>query len=529
MPGNRKVQQVRLCDSRVMYGSDGGFVGIASIGDGRELFRLRAHSALVTALDYDAATGWALSAADDGVVHVYRETPEVRIAVLPCDRVTVSAFVLFRRWLRSGAVRAVHPFLPCTIPCPCSPSLHLLPPKKTHTPTHTQGRVEQVHGPAGLRLHSNRVVAAEVLDHRWGLTASMDGKILIFELDSGAVVQELWASDTLLALSVCKGYVFVGLMSGVCEAFSIRNGGRSAFRYIAQRSPIRSLRTFPLAGNQIKVVAGGQDGAIRQFHVRPVHPANSGDGGVWKVPTDRSFDDRLVLLCNTHVDQGAGEALLDGSGERSEGQQQGGFLLKGHRAPVVALACDEAKVVSASEDGTVVVWDAQKGSVAYTIRQHVDGDLVAAVDFNERYLVVDGTRGKVFVFDYAVGKPPRKASSSHGGPMSSSSSSSGRPSRRGASSSKRGASGSKGPNRGGAQPRRNGNGDPQAGGQQQPQPPPQFPQAPFPFLGGWNLGHGPTDSVSGVGGLGGAGADGAAAAGGEGGEGGAAGPGENED
>lgn len=78
VPGNRKVQQVRLCDSRVMYGSDTGFVGLASVADGRELFRLQAHSALVTALDYDVETGWALSAADDGVVHVYRETPEVR-------------------------------------------------------------------------------------------------------------------------------------------------------------------------------------------------------------------------------------------------------------------------------------------------------------------------------------------------------------------------------------------------------------------------------------------------------------------
>lgn len=83
MPGNRKVQQVRLCDSRVMYGSDTGFVGLASVADGRELFRLQAHSALVTALDYDVETGWALSAADDGVVHVYRETPEVR-APLRC-------------------------------------------------------------------------------------------------------------------------------------------------------------------------------------------------------------------------------------------------------------------------------------------------------------------------------------------------------------------------------------------------------------------------------------------------------------
>jgi hypothetical protein len=77
VPGKRKVQQVRLCETRVMYGSDSGFVGLASVVDGRDLFRMQAHSALVTALDYDAATGWALSAADDGLVHVYRETPEV--------------------------------------------------------------------------------------------------------------------------------------------------------------------------------------------------------------------------------------------------------------------------------------------------------------------------------------------------------------------------------------------------------------------------------------------------------------------
>jgi hypothetical protein len=38
------------------------------------------------------------------------------------------------------------------------------------------------------------------------------------------MVVQLWSSDMLLAASVCKGYIFVGLMSGVCEAFSIRNG-----------------------------------------------------------------------------------------------------------------------------------------------------------------------------------------------------------------------------------------------------------------------------------------------------------------
>jgi hypothetical protein len=36
------------------------------------------HSALVTALDYDSETGWLISAADDGMVVVYKETEEVR-------------------------------------------------------------------------------------------------------------------------------------------------------------------------------------------------------------------------------------------------------------------------------------------------------------------------------------------------------------------------------------------------------------------------------------------------------------------
>ena len=437
VPGNRKVQQVKLSGDRVMYGSDAGMVGLASALDGQELFRAPAHAALVTALDYDASSGWMISAADDGVVKVFRD-------------------------LGGEGGRA---------------------------------RVEAVGG--GMRHHSNRVVAAEILDHRWGLTASMDGKIAVFELEGGALVQEMWASDTLLAASVCKGYVFAGLMGGPVEAFSIRNGGRSAFRYIAQRTPVRSLCTFPLAGNNIRVVVGGQDGALRQFHVRPVMSTE----GVWKVPSDRSFDDRLILVCNTHVDQDTREV-------------DQGFMLKGHKAPVVAVACDEDKVVSASEDGSIIVWDAAKSTPRYAVRRHVDGDLVGAVDFNERYLIYDGTPGKVMVWDYAMGPRPRKASGSSAGGAAASGLGSDGKSRRSSSPGARGSRGS-----GGGQHRRSRSssssssfpsrkdGAPQKG-QGGPHPPSASsddsanggPRQNFPFLGGWNLGHGPTD-LEGVGGM----------------------------
>jgi len=439
VPGNRKVQQVKLSGDRILYGSDAGMVGLASALDGQELFRAPAHAALVTALDYDANSGWMISAADDGVVKVFRDLGG-----------------------EGGRMR-----------------------------------VEAVGG--GMRHHSNRVVTAEILDYHWGLTASMDGKIAIFELEGGALVQEMWASDTLLAASVCKGYVFAGLMGGPVEAFSIRNGGRSAFRYIAQRTPVRSLCTFPLAGNNIRVVVGGQDGALRQFHVRPVMSTE----GVWKVPSDRSFDDRLILVCNTHVDQDTREV-------------DQGFMLKGHKAPVVAVACDEDKVVSASEDGSVIVWDAAKSNPRYVIRRHVDGDLVGAVDFNERYLVYDGTPGKVMVWDYAIGSPPRKASgSSAGGAAASGLGGLGNDgkSRRSSSPGARGSRGS-----GGGQHRRSRPSSPSSSsfpsrkdgaphqGQGGPPSPSDDsasggPRQNSPFLGGWILGHGPTD-LEGVGGVG---------------------------
>lgn len=434
VPGNRKVQQVKLSEDRVMYGSDAGAVGLASALDGRELFRAQAHAALVTALDYDAGTGWMVSAADDGVVKVFREQE--------------------REVGGAGG-----------------------------------GRVESV-GP-GMRHHSSRVVAAEVLDHRWGLSASMDGKIVVFELDGGALVQEMWASDTLLAVTVCKNYVFAGLLGGPVEAFSIRNGGRSAFRYIAQRTPVRSLCAYPLAGNHIRVVVGGQDGALRQFQVRAVMSSE----GVWRVPQDRAFDDRLVLVCNTHVDPDTREV-------------DQGFVLTGHRGPVVAVACDEEKVVSASEDGSVIVWDAAKSSPRFTVRAHVDGDLVGAVDFNERYLVNDGTQGKVMVWDFAVGHPPRRPGSNGLGAAADVGSLGGRRRRPSAA----GPRGSRG--QGGGQSRRSRtsspsprhDGPPPADSQrgQSGTPPPTEAEdlrPHFPFLGGWNLGHGPTD-LEGVGGTG---------------------------
>jgi hypothetical protein len=132
-------------------------------------------------------------------------------------------------------------------------------------------------------------------------------------------------------------------------------------------------------------------------------------------------------------------------------------------------------VVSASEDGVLMVWDGVKGTPSYSIRRHVDGDLVSSVNFNERYLVTDGTSANVHIWDFAIGPPPRRA------PPQKKKSKGGRGGGPG-----RGPGGPGGPNPNNPNPSPN---PPPNNGM--PPPPPNTPR--FPFIGGWNLGGGPSD------------------------------------
>lgn len=126
----------------------------------------------MTALDYDASTGWMVSAADDGVVVVYRETDEVRASVAP-HRIILSFSID-----ACGVSEAMWQAPPSTLVSPNSLPRHAC----------VQQHVEVLHR---LRSHSNRVVCAEILDHMLAMTASLDGKIVVFNLQTGATVLEV--------------------------------------------------------------------------------------------------------------------------------------------------------------------------------------------------------------------------------------------------------------------------------------------------------------------------------------------------
>ncbi|CAM9869702.1 unnamed protein product, partial [Discosporangium mesarthrocarpum] len=72
---------------------------------------------------------------------------------------------------------------------------------------------------------------------------------------------------------------------------------------------------------------------------------------------------------------------------------------QGHRAPVCALQADEHRLVSAAVDGVVVVWDLGTGEELFQIDGHTPA--IRSLQFNQQYLVTDGTSGCLILHDFS--------------------------------------------------------------------------------------------------------------------------------
>ncbi|CAN0190555.1 unnamed protein product, partial [Hapterophycus canaliculatus] len=73
-------------------------------------------------------------------------------------------------------------------------------------------------------------------------------------------------------------------------------------------------------------------------------------------------------------------------------------VFKGHKAPVTAVQCDEHRVVSASDGGTVSVWDIRSGEELFQIYGHAGG--VRSLQFDREQLVTDGTGESLYLHDF---------------------------------------------------------------------------------------------------------------------------------
>src|SRR5262249_47237670 len=80
-------------------------------------------------------------------------------------------------------------------------------------------------------------------------------------------------------------------------------------------------------------------------------------------------------------------------------------LLTGHRGPVTSMAVcpDKRRIVSGSDDGTVVVWDLEAGALIRRLEGHRDWVNSVAVSADGRRIVSGSDDGTVAVWDLEAG------------------------------------------------------------------------------------------------------------------------------
>jgi WD40 repeat protein len=186
------------------------------------------------------------------------------------------------------------------------------------------------------QIDAPAVALATSDDGRWAAAALNDGRVRVWDRQAdseGVVFQAHDAAASAVAFNHDAGRVF-SAHGPVLKQWETASG--EAQGQLTAPSPIRSLRVL---AEGTKVATGHEDGVIR----------------IWNF-------DQLA-------------APVEGEGEPAAPQQE----LTGHSKPVTAFAwstVEGPRLVSASEDGTLRLWDLEEGKEA---RQIAHGSPVSAV------------------------------------------------------------------------------------------------------------------------------------------------------
>ena len=242
-----------------------------------------------------------------------------------------------------------------------------------------------------LRGHGARVTGVKALGDDAILSASLDRRLLLWDVAAGRhrVVAE--CRSPICCLAVADGVAVVGLLDGAVVAYDV-DTGRVAFELAgAHEGAVRSLHfeaeaedVFSREGRSAAgrlLCTGGSDGVVRCYTMQP-----AADGG--------GLEPRKP--------DGAAAAAADAGGAVSAVYRErrcGKHALEGHGGAIVALQADDAKLVSASIDGTVRCWDLKSGDQLFKLDGH--SRHINSLHFQGDLLVADGTQGTVIVHDFS--------------------------------------------------------------------------------------------------------------------------------
>ncbi|KAH8064738.1 hypothetical protein JL722_1618 [Aureococcus anophagefferens] len=211
-----------------------------------------------------------------------------------------------------------------------------------------------------LKGHGARVTGVKALGDDAILSASLDRRLLLWDVADGRhrVVAE--CRSPICCLAVADGVAVVGLLDGAVVAYDI-DTGRVNFE-----------------------LAGAHEGAVRSLHFE----AEAED-----VP-------RPTAAASSPEASGAAPRRRAGAVSAVYRERRcGKHALEGHGGAIVALQADDAKLVSASIDGTVRCWDLKSGDQLFKLDGH--SRHINSLHFQGDLLVADGTQGTVIVHDFS--------------------------------------------------------------------------------------------------------------------------------
>ncbi|CAM9518506.1 unnamed protein product, partial [Scytosiphon promiscuus] len=210
-----------------------------------------------------------------------------------------------------------------------------------------------------LEGHADRVTGVARLDGSRLATCSTDGSLRVWDLSSGKTLHEMPLPSPALCLGAAEGYLVVGLMDGRVLALEAKRAEKPPAVILSLDAHNGAVTTLSFPKQDV-LLTGGKDGRVKYWDLNDGGPVT---GNRYKVGGE-SY---------THV-------------------------FKGHKAPVTAVQRDEHRVVSASDDGTVSVWDIRSGEELFQIYGHAGG--VRSLQFDREQLVTDGTGESLYLHDF---------------------------------------------------------------------------------------------------------------------------------
>mmetsp|Transcript_24932 Transcript_24932/g.74826 ORF Transcript_24932/g.74826 Transcript_24932/m.74826 type:complete len:525 (+) Transcript_24932:313-1887(+) len=235
-----------------------------------------------------------------------------------------------------------------------------------------------------LRGHAARVTGVKAVgdDADRVVSASLDKRVLLWDVKAGECREVAEARSAVCCLAVADGTAVVGLLDGSVVGYDLETGEVAFDLRDAHEGAVRALHydDAEVLGEATDargrlLCTGGADGVVRCYTMQDA------DGGlVPRSPLERREDEADVA------------ALF-------RERRYGAHDLRGHAGAVVAVQADDTKLVSASIDGSVRCWDLRTGETLFALEGH--SRTINSLHFEGPLLVSDGTDGAVIVHDFS--------------------------------------------------------------------------------------------------------------------------------